>query len=523
MDLVDHRVIGFSGKRQLDNPEDVRRVLRDLLKELHALAGSQLVGMSSVAIGADLLFVEEVTTAGMPWICVLPFPAEAFFNETDFPNAEERKAAENRAHQTIACEVMRVPQNPTELRDPTWRRVAFAEAGFKCVDEADLLVAVLHEDAEGGKAGGTAEVVAHARAVGRPLAVIDPDTLEVRRENWPNEFLDPLTKQLRRLPDGVLTENDREVLPVITPAALKVAGWRSGFARAARRHVPGIRWGTTAVVVLHALATILTAAVFLLLERAIAKSFIAESYVKDETVLVYWLDVIAFIFVLAGFLFLNWLLWKHPQVNAANYRLAAEVGRSILATWSLPEAGAQIIRILPPQFAHFARNLILAQRFDRNRPTPDQPSPVEVEKLSQDYLQKRIRPQKTYYHGKHKRAKQVVKWLELSSLIFSFIAVLCAGVLAFKEGSEAERALWGMGKLAAATAAPVVVSLLIIHEVKRRAARYQQMETALTEYERKIARVRSLSGLQVIVTDVERMLLNECYEWWVLARENVAA
>src|SRR6266487_2666085 len=220
MDLIDHWVVGFSGKRQLSNPEGVRLALRAVLQELPEIVNGELVAISSAATGGDLLFATEATALGMPWICVLPFPEEAFFNEHDFPDQTERKAARETARAAADCEVVRSPQTLDELTDSTWRRAAFAEAGFKCVDEADIVVTVLHDAAGGGKPGGSAEVLAYARTAKRPLIIIDPETLEIRRENWPARLHDRLTDWLRRLPSGSLTAGERDRLP--TPAAIKV-------------------------------------------------------------------------------------------------------------------------------------------------------------------------------------------------------------------------------------------------------------------------------------------------------------
>lgn len=521
MQLIDHWVVGFSGKRQLKNPEGVRRALREVLQGLRGMVQGELVALSSAAIGGDLLFATEAMLSGMQWICVLPFPKEAFFNENDFPEPGEREAAKQQMIEAADYEIVRIPDSVNELNDSDWRRAAFAEAGFKCVDEADIIVIVVHDGTEPGKPGGTGDVVAYARAAGRPIVIIDPDTLEVRRENWPTRLYDPLTERLRRLASGVLTVADRQALPAPTPAAIRVAEWRSGFAKAARQHVPGIRWGTSAVVVLHALATIITASVFLLLQPKIL-TFDASLPNRRE-LLMRTLEVSAFVFVLAGFIFLIWLLWKRPQVNAANYRFAAEVGRSMLATWCIPEAGSQIIRNLPREFAHFGRNLLLSQRLDKDRRVPDQISLPELERLANDYVTKRIQPQVKYYRDKYKKAERLASWFEISSVVLSFIAVLSAGVLAFSGGAESLHAVWAFAKLAAATAAPVAVSILVIHEVKRREARYKEMEGALNEYEKRITRARSNSALRDLVTDVERMLLGECHEWWVLAKANVAA
>jgi hypothetical protein len=63
----------------------------------------------------------------------------------------------------------------------------------------------------------------------------------------------------------------------------------------------------------------------------------------------------------------------------------------------------------------------------------------------------------------------------------------------------------------------------VIHEVKRREARYHEIQNSLEQYDKRIRAARSLSALRDLVADVERMLLGECHEWWVLAKSNVAA
>ena len=128
MDLIDHWVVGFSGKRKLDNAEAVRAVLRDVLQSLRKLTDGQLVAISSAAIGADSLFVDEAMKLGIPWICILPFPENAFFNDRDFPNPQEKEAARQKLREASDCQVVRIPRSPDELNDPIWRRGAFAEA-----------------------------------------------------------------------------------------------------------------------------------------------------------------------------------------------------------------------------------------------------------------------------------------------------------------------------------------------------------------------------------------------------------
>jgi SMODS and SLOG-associating 2TM effector domain 1 len=507
MDLVDYWVVGFSGKRQLANSGQVRSAIAKLLEEIKSLTRGQLVALSSAAIGSDLLFAQEATRLGIAWICILPFPADAFFNQRDFPDESERTTARAELGAAADVEVIRTPQSPAELENSIWRRAAFAEAGFRCVDGADVVIAVASHAETRGKTGGTADILAHARAARRPVIVIDPETIEIYRENWPPNLHDRVSEELSALPPGKVSEKERAMLP--TSAALKVAECRSGFARAARRHVPGIRWWTTAVVVLHGLATILTAAVLL---RAFEFSELTKSLLERT----------AFAFIAIGFASLVVLLAKQPQKRAANYRLAAEIGRSILGMWSVPQAATEIVRSVPRELDHLARNLLLAERLDpqRNR-NFDRLTPDEVNQLALGYATNRIAPQITYYGDKCRRARHWGRGVEICSLLLSLTAFVCAAALAL--APHGLNVKWGFAKLAAATAAPVMVSLLVIHEIKRREARYDEMQESLGELHQKILNTRTLTLLRDLVVDAERLLLNECHDWWVLARANVAA
>src|SRR3954470_12118779 len=127
MDLIDYWVVGFAGNRELADPEKVRIRLREVLKEIKGLSAGHFVALSSAAMGADLLFAEEATRAGMPWVCVLPFPAEAFFNERDFPNRAMREEAQEKLAVAADVETLRIPHNVEEVTDRAWRHAAFAE------------------------------------------------------------------------------------------------------------------------------------------------------------------------------------------------------------------------------------------------------------------------------------------------------------------------------------------------------------------------------------------------------------
>jgi SMODS and SLOG-associating 2TM effector domain 1 len=509
MNLVSYWVIGFAGARRLSQPDAIRPEIGKALRDVKEIADGELVAISSAAVGADLLFVEEITAMSIPWIAVLPFPEDYFFNERDFPDASERDATREAIARAADCEIIRTPRDSSETKDSAWRRTALADGGFRCVDECDVFIAVLHETNEPGKRGGTAEVVAYARTRKRPILIIDPETLETRQENWRTRLSDELTEELRRLPLVVLSADKRANYP--TPSALALAEWRNSFAAPARKRKFQIQWGNTAVVILSALAAFITALVFLLLHEA--KAWIS------------FLDWVAFVCVLSGFVFLAWVLWKKPHARGADYRFAAEIGRSFLTVWNIPGTVPRILRSPPKNFAHFVKSLVLQHRLDADRLRDQRRgtlSETQINELARAYLDARVQDQlDRYYSPRFRKSRRLAILLQWTCVILSIVAVVSAGFLVFTP--DWHRDLWGVTKLAAAIAIPVAVSMIAIHEARRREARYGEMCKTLSEYAQQIGHARSLTTLQDLVVDVEHLFLSETYEWWILAKENVAA
>src|SRR5438874_11297096 len=145
MNLVSYWVVGFSGARRLPQPEAVRAQIAEALHDLKGIIDGELVAISSAAIGGDILFVEEATQLKIPWIAILPFPEDYFFNEKDFPDTSEREVARQKVANAADREIIRIPRNRDEATESSWRHTAFADAGFTCVDECDVLIAVVEE------------------------------------------------------------------------------------------------------------------------------------------------------------------------------------------------------------------------------------------------------------------------------------------------------------------------------------------------------------------------------------------
>jgi hypothetical protein len=165
-------IVGFTGHRRVENEEKAAQVLGETIASLRRELGGDIIGRSSIASGADTLFAEACRSAKIPWIALLPFPEAEF--KKDFTDGDWKRA------KALLDQAERV-----EVSSETAERPAgYLDCGLATVDGADLVVAVWDGKPSRG-AGGTAQIVEHARRVGKPLLIISSPSLEVTRERFP--------------------------------------------------------------------------------------------------------------------------------------------------------------------------------------------------------------------------------------------------------------------------------------------------------------------------------------------------
>lgn len=165
--------IGVTGHRILAERERVVAGIETALGRIEArLPGRALVIVSALAEGADRLVAEAVLRRpGSRLVAVLPMPRSEYLS--DFATPESRD--EFLRLLGAAAEVVELPSNSS-------RTQAYAAANERLLDGVDVLVAVWDGGGAQGQ-GGTAEVVARARALGLPLAWVHagnrkPSTME---------------------------------------------------------------------------------------------------------------------------------------------------------------------------------------------------------------------------------------------------------------------------------------------------------------------------------------------------------
>ena len=167
-------VVGFTGHRRLPNEEKIAEALRDVLASIRHEINDDMIGRSSIASGGDTLFAEACMAANLKWIALLPFPEAEFKKDFSEPDWKRAKTLLNRAERVeISSQAAERPRS-------------YLDCGLTTVDGADLMIAVWDGQAPRGL-GGTADIVEHARLVQKPLILISPDGLEVKRERFPGK------------------------------------------------------------------------------------------------------------------------------------------------------------------------------------------------------------------------------------------------------------------------------------------------------------------------------------------------
>jgi hypothetical protein len=152
------QIIGITGHRSLSAA--TRKLVIDAVRD--ELAGLRdLVVVTSLAAGADQICADVALEAGGRLVVVVPAHRyeESFGKEIDLTNFTRLLGQ--------AAEIISMPfEEPCEE--------AYWAAGREVVDRAHWLLAVWDGEPARGL-GGTADVVAYARSVGKRAAVIWPE------------------------------------------------------------------------------------------------------------------------------------------------------------------------------------------------------------------------------------------------------------------------------------------------------------------------------------------------------------
>jgi hypothetical protein len=469
-------VVGFSGHRQLADIAGVAAAIRAALESLRSEAPGEWIALSSAAAGADLLFVHAALDLGMGWEASLPLPSIDF--ERDFAPAEwlEVKALLARAeHLEVAVE-------------PGSRDEAYLTGGFEIVNRCDLLLVVWDGQPARGK-GGTADVVGYARAMGRPILIVNPDTKAARKENFEALRLhDANLRFLNSVPgkESAPADNSRQL----------VTAFQHKVDAAATHSSPHFRKLIAITVWLHVGAT------------ALATASLAFGW---HWIGLPWGKLLLLLAALGLALFVRKQRTHHHWIRC---RLAAEITRSALAIWGLPRATRLFADFDWSGLEPLRRSLdVLHRRAARE-------TGADFDTFRQQYLTGRIDDQIAYFTRQETRAIPLLARLRMGFTVSSVCAIAFTALYAIHAASGwpelphvIEEVLYYFSPIMLPVFAAAFISLVSINDLHRRVARYREMCIRLETVRREIAHSQTWAGLERAIAKAERVLLQEVFEW----------
>ena len=160
-------LIGISGHQRLQNPDSWEWVRRELENTLASFA-QPIVGITSLAIGADTLFARMVLELGGSLKVVVPFAGY----EEKFEEDQAKQEYWDLLNQATSVEVLQKKGTDEE---------AYYAAGKRVADLSKLVILVWNGKPAAGL-GGTADIAGYARQCQKATIHLNPETREVTSE-----------------------------------------------------------------------------------------------------------------------------------------------------------------------------------------------------------------------------------------------------------------------------------------------------------------------------------------------------
>ncbi|MGD1032644.1 MAG: hypothetical protein ABSA05_16060, partial [Opitutaceae bacterium] len=373
------------------------------------------------------------------------------------------------------------------------REDAYLDAGMETVHGADIVLAVWDGEPARGK-GGTADIIAYARDLGRPLLIIDAQTLAVRREN--QQAFTAHDHDLEYF--NGLPEAPAEAWGAANPfgAPDEILAFQRKVDCKATRGAPIFRRLIASTTILHVLATLVAAA---------ALAFALHGAVLP------WIKLACLAGALAVALLLRKQGTHHHWVRC---RLAAEFCRSALATWGLPRNALIFADLELPGMSLLVRALQVMHRRSAKA------MPVAMDDFKRLYLAHRVEDQLGYFEKRLSQAMPQLVWLRSGFWAATLAAIACTAAYAvhrvwnFAEiPLGAEEWLFYFLPISLPVMAAALISLISINDLHRRVARYREMCAVLQSARKQIAYSRTWSSLERVVQQTEQALLQEVIEW----------
>lgn len=466
--------IGFTGHRDLKDATVVADAIRLVFYEL-AAEHAPLAAVCSAASGADTLFLDEVAGRGLPYFLVFPFAKERFrqdFNHNDWEHVATHFCG------ALDSEVVDGVDNDRE---------AYLECGVRTVDRCDVLIAVWNGEPAAGK-GGTGDIVDYARSLRKPLIWINSVSGERQSE------------QMERLVQRpAVAEAAAGSTDVGLPATQRqqVVGQYRTFNATAKTQAPRARQLIQQIIRLHLFATAI----------AITGCVLALGGQIEHLLGACEIGVLCGAFYLAR---------RHRRAHHdwTHTRTAAELCRSFLACWAMRRRGA---KFPSPRLEHqdeLLKSLRMAWYLD---PKAERP----LETARDEYITGRVNDQILYFQDKYQTAGNRGERLKVAAMSVTFMAILFGAItlgIAVKGYDERILRIFKLCAMLFPLIPPALLSLILAHDLSRRAQRFGEVTTELQEARERLRAVRTWPGLWREVNRCENLLLQEVAEWLALTR-----
>jgi hypothetical protein len=472
-------VVGFSGHRQLSDSAAAAEAITKALETLRQEVPGEWIGLSSIATGSDQVFASVLQNLRLSWHAILPLPRADF--QRDFPPVEWVRVEQ----MLTRAEHVRVVDAQGSRED------AYLDCGMETVDGSDVLVALWDGLPAHGR-GGTADVIEYARSTGKPLLILDAQTLTLRRENW-HRFVqsDSSLNTLNALPT---VQDSHGANPFKAPD--NVYRFQQKCDAAASHGAPQFRRLIVSTVMLHVIATLIAATTL--------------AYEIHNQALP-WAKLLC----LAGALGVALVLRRHSHSHHSwvRCRLAAEFCRSALATWGLPRAAPLFEDLDLPAVRGLGRSLHILH----SRSFVAQP--ITMGEFKEIYLIQRIGDQLEYYHRQEMRALPLFTRLKAGFWIATILALACTLAYAVARTLHVDVAEWIQTTvfyflpISLPVVAAAFISFISINDLQRRVARFREMQIMLEESRRKVSFCQTWNSLERIVQKTEYALMQEVLEW----------
>lgn len=508
-------IIGFSGHRSLAHPAAVKAALYSTLEQLRDTArghGGVLEFYGSAAYGSDLLALECARDLGIPIHLLLPMPEAQFAEDfaghaAEWAQAREFIAAASRGENGGTFRV---------LRDHQPRPDCYHGQATRLTDACDLLLAVWNGQPAQGT-GGTGEVIALARSLGRPVLTIPADTPaavspEAVVKAWPADEpgITELNEYLKT--DAGLTQ------PITSAAVLQKA-----LGQVADKKAPEFRRGIARAIKLHAVAALLGA-----VPSLFYLAFVHDPARPTTEEMARWeswakIFIAAELVLVLASLIITWLI-QHRKVQPKwlRTRFATELVRGLRASqpW-LDPLHPQVVRHLPQHHRLALTASLLAAR--------ESSSTASLASMRASYLTERLQDQIRHFKEKGaKAAHQNHLWHGIATWAGWLAPVSVLFALTDKVADWHLTHSWAgafFGKflpVALPLLAGVAASLRHALDLTRRTHRYPEMAERLTAIAATFPLLQSRSTIAAAVSRTEELLLDELIEWH-LAAQNAGA